>query len=263
MNIIVLTKQVPDTESLLDVNTEKKEINTPNAKWILNPYDEYAVEEALRIKADTGAGKVTVVSVGPNRAETALRSALAMGADEALLVSDPAADQSDPLGTARILAAAIAGMSYDLIIAGLRAVDDDYCQVPASLAELLDIPQVTCVVKREIVKDKIRCHQAVDGGVQIVESELPMLFTTQKGINEPRYASLPNVMKAKKKPLQKKSLDDIGIAPANVGASAALVSLLSISLPPERKGGIIIEGHSAEAKAIELVRLLKEEARVI
>jgi electron transfer flavoprotein beta subunit len=263
VNIVVLVKQVPDTESLLEVDTANATVNTQNVKWIINPYDEYAIEEALQIKAAKGEGSVTVVGVGPNRSEQALRTALAMGADTAVLVNDPAAEGSDALGTAKILAAVVKEMDYDLVIAGVRAVDDDGYQVPAALAEYLDLPLVTAVIKEELDEGKITCHQLVESGSLVVEAPLPMIFTAQKGLNEPRYASLPNIMKAKKKPLEKKSLADIGVDAATIGGGAAKVAVSALALPPERKGGKMVAGDTPAALAAELVRLLKEEAEVL
>lgn len=263
MNIIVLVKQVPDTESLLEVDTAAARVDTRNVKWIINPYDEFAIEEALRIKEQKGEGSVTVISAGPKRSEAALRTALAMGADKAVLVDDEALEGSDPLGTARVLASAIGDQSFDLILAGMRAVDDDSYQVPSAVAEYLDIGQINCVVKQEINDGKITCEQAVEGGILLVEGDLPILLTAQKGINEPRYASLPNIMKAKKKPLATRSLADIGLPADQVGPAAAKIATARLSRPPERKAGKLVEGESAAAKAVELVKLLKEEAEVL
>lgn len=263
MNIIVLVKQVPDTESLLEVDTANATVNTQDVKWVINPYDEYAIEEALQIKAAQGSGSVTVVGVGPDRSEQALRTALAMGADTAVLVNDPAAEGSDALGTAKVLAAVLKEMPHDLVVAGVRAVDDDGYQVPAAVAEYCDLPLVTAVVKEELTDGKITCHQLVEGGTLVVEAPLPMLFTAQKGLNEPRYASLPNIMKAKKKPLEKKSLADIGLDAGAVGAGGAKVTISALAPPPERKGGKMVAGDTPEALAAELVRLLKEEAEVL
>ena len=263
MEIVVLLKQVPDTETLIQIADDKTSIKTEDVKWIINPYDEFAIEEALRIKESQGGGKVTILTMGPDRAVESIRTALAMGADEGVLIDDPAAEGGDALGTARVLAAVLKEMPYDLIIAGQRAVDDDGYQVPASVAEFLRIPQVSMVIKQEIGDGKIRCECAVEGGTVVFEADLPALFTTQKGINEPRYASLPGIMKAKKKPLVKKRLPELGIDPSEAGEPGAKCRVKNLSFPPERSPGRIIEGESAEAKAAELVRLLKEEAKVI
>ena len=263
MNIVVLLKQVPDTETLIEIADDKVSIKPNDVKWVVNPYDELAVEEALQIKGKQGAGKVTILSAGPERSVSAIRTALAMGADEGILIDDPAIEGIDALGTAKVLAAALKDIPFDLIIAGQRAVDDDNYIVPSAVAELLGIPQVTMVIKQEIGDGKISCEQTVDGGVIVVEADLPALFTTQRGINEPRYPSLPNIMKAKKKPLASKTLADIGVAPEDVAKTGAKVTVRSLAYPPGRKAGIIIEGSTAEEKAAELVKLLQNEAEVI
>jgi electron transfer flavoprotein beta subunit len=262
VEIVVLLKQVPDTETMIQISEDKTSIQTQDVKWIINPYDEFAVEEALRIKEARG-GKVTILTVGPERAVEAVRTALAMGADEGILLDDPGAEGSDALGTAKILAAALKDMAPDLIIAGQRAVDDDCYQVPAAVAALLDLPQVSMVVREEIQDGKILCERTIEGGTMVIEAPLPALFTTQKGINEPRYASLPGIMKAKKKPLARKALADLGVNPDEVGKNGAKCRLVSLSFPPERSPGKIVQGETPEAKASALVRLLREEAKVI
>ncbi len=262
MDIVVLLKQVPDTEAVIQIAEDETSINTDDVKWVINPYDEFAVEEALRIKENHG-GKVVILTVGPDRAVESIRTALAMGADEGVLIDDPDCEGNDALGSARVLAAALKEIPHDLIIAGMRAVDDDGYQVPAAVAEFLGIAQVSMVIKEEIREGKILCERTVEGGTVVVEAELPALFTTQRGINSPRYASLPGIMKAKKKPLKKKTLSDLGVDPSAVGKAGAKSKVTNLSFPPERSPGKIIEGDSPEAKAAELVRLLREEAKVI
>ena len=262
MDIVVLLKQVPDTETLIQIADDKASVRTEDVKWVINPYDEFAIEEALRIKEKHG-GKVTILTMGPERAVESIRTALAMGADEGMLIDDPATQGNDALCTARVLTAALKETGYDLIIAGQRAVDDDAYQVPATVAELLGVTQVCMVIKQEISDTKIRCGRTVEGGTVVVETDLPALFTTQRGINEPRYASLPGIMKAKKKPLVKKNLADLGVDPSEVGKARAKCRVKLLSFPPERSPGKIIEGETVEAKAAELVRLLREEAKVV
>jgi len=262
VEIVVLLKQVPDTETLIQIAEDKTSIKTQDVKWVINPYDEFAVEEALRIKEAEG-GKVTILTLGPERAVEAIRTALAMGADEGILIDDPATEGGDALGTAKVLAAAIKEIPHDLIIAGQRAVDDDCYQVPAAVAALLDIPQVSMVIREEIQDGKITCERTIEGGTMVVEADLPSLLTTQKGINEPRYASLPGIMKAKKKPLAKKTLADLGLNSDEAGQAGAKCKVVNLSFPPERSPGKIIEGETPGAKAGELVRLLREEAKVI
>jgi electron transfer flavoprotein beta subunit len=262
VEIVVLLKQVPDTETLIQIAEDKRSIKTQDVKWVINPYDEFAVEEALRIR-ETHGGKVTILSVGPERGVEAIRTALAMGADEGILIDDPSIEGGDALGTAKVLVEALKQIPYDLIAAGQRAVDDDGYQVPAAVAALLGIPHVSMVIKEEVQEGKIVCERTIEGGTLLMEAELPALFTAQKGINEPRYASLPGIMKAKKKPLEKKKLDDLGLDPSEVGEDGAKCRVMTLSLPPERSPGKIVEGESPEAKAAELVRLLREEAKVI
>ena len=260
MEIVVLLKQVPATEAFIEIADDGVSVKTQNLKWVINPYDEFAVEEALRIREAHG-GTVTVVSVGAEKTVEAIRTALAMGADKGILINDPAAQNLDGLSVARVLAAALKGTAFDLIIAGQRAVDDDNFLVGPAVAEFLDIPHISMVVKQELVDGRIRCQRTVEGGTLVVEAPLPALFTTQRGLNEPRYTSLPGIMKAKRKPLETKTLADIGLAPDALAAGGVRVA--AFRLPPQRTGGRMIAGDSAQAKAAELVRLLHEEAKVV
>jgi electron transfer flavoprotein beta subunit len=262
MNVVVLLKQVPDTESLIEINADASDIKTDNLKWIMNPYDELAVEEGIRIREKQGSGKVTVFSVGPDRATAAIRTALAMGADEGVLISDPALGKPDPLTTAKVLAAALKAVPFDLIIAGQRAVDDDSYLVPTAVAEYLGIPMLGMVVRQEICGGKIQCEQSLQDGTAVVETDLPALFTTQRGLNQPRYASLPNIMKAKKKPLETKSLAALGLDAAQLGADTLRTRILSLAFPPQRKVCKMISGETAEEKVARLVQTLHEEAGV-
>lgn len=263
MNVVVLVKQVPDTESLIEINADASDIKTDNLKWILNPYDELAVEEGIRIREKQGSGKVTVLSVGPDRAAAAIRTALAMGADAGVLINDPALEKPDPLATAKVLAAALKSMPFDVIIAGQRAVDDDSYLVPSAVAEYLGIPLLAMVVRQEINARKICCEQTLQDGAALVEADLPLLFTTQRGLNQPRYASLPNIMKAKKKPLETRDLAALGLDAAQIGAAALKTRILSLAFPPRRKVCKMIPGETAAEKAARLVQALHEEAGVL
>jgi electron transfer flavoprotein beta subunit len=260
VEIVVLLKQVPSTESLIEIDADGLSIKTADIKWVISPYDEFAVEEALRIR-ETHGGKVTILTVGPDKAAEAIRTALAMGADEGILINDPAALGCDALGVARVLAAALKQMPYDLIIAGQRAVDDDNYLVGTAVAEFLEIPNVSIVNKQDIGDGKISCRRTIEGGLVVIEAPLPALFTTQRGLNEPRYASLPGIMKAKKKPLATKTLADIGLEAASLGQPK--VKIVALQPPSQRKGGRLVEGETAAEKAAELLRLLAEEAKVI
>jgi len=258
VEILVLLKQVPATESIIAVADDGVSIKTDGLKFVINPYDELAVEEALKTREAQG-GTVTIVTVGPAKATEAVRTALAMGADKGVLV-DPGDLTCDGLAVAKILAAAIKDMPCDIIFAGHRAVDDDNFQVGPAVAELLDIPNISMVIKEEIADGKITCTCTVEGGTKEVEAPLPALISTQRGLNEPRYASLPGIMKAKKKPLETKSLADVGL---DAGALEAKVAVKALSMPAERQGGRIIDGDSVQAKVAQLVKALKEEAKVI
>lgn len=264
MNTIVCIKQVPDTEAQIKIASDGKSIVKEDVKWVMNPYDEYGVEEALRIKEKSG-GTVTVVGFGPKRVTESLRTALAMGADKAVLVNDPAGEGSDPIATAKALAAVIKNLQYDLIFAGQRGVDEDMGLVGAALAEYLGIPHLSIIVKVEVAGDgkSVKVHRPVEGQTLIIESALPALITAQKGLNEPRYASLPGIMKAKKKPLEEKNLSALGLNAAEFGGAARKLTVLQLIPPPQRKAGKIIQGDSPEAKAAELAKLLHEESKVI
>ena len=250
MNIIVCLKQTFDTEAKIEL--KDGEIATQGIKHIINPYDEFAVEEALKIKEAQG-GEVTVISVGDDQAQEALRQALAMGADKAVLVKNP---QGDEYAVAKVLAEAVAGMEYDLILGGHVAIDDGSGQVATRLAQELDLPQVNVVTKLELKDGQAECTREIEGGSEIVETPLPAVVTCQKGLNEPRYPSLKGIMQAKKKELKQVTPEELGVEVEKQ------VDILEIFLPPKKEAGKIIEGEAEEAGK-ELVRLLKEEAKVI
>ena len=264
MNIIVCLKQVPDTETQIKVGSDGKSIVTDDIKWVMNPYDEHGVEEALRIKEKFG-GEVTVVGLGPKRVTESIRTALAMGADKGMLISDEALEGSDSLAVAKALAAAIKELDYDLIFSGQRGVDDDMGVVGANIAELLDIPQLSVIDKVEVAEDgkSVKVNRPIEGSILVIESPLPALITTQKGLNEPRYASLPGIMKAKKKPFDEKTLSDLGLDAAEFGEGARKVKVLEITPPPAREAGKIVEGETPQEKAAGLAKLLHDEAKVI
>ncbi len=256
MDIIVLVKQVPATESMIAVNNGALKLD--GAKMVMNPYDELAVEEALQLKKAHG-GKVVLISAGSASAVDALRTGLAMGADTAMLINDPALETADGTGTARALAAAVRALPHDLVIAGQRAVDDDNYLVGPAVAEFLEIPHIAMVVREEIANGRITATRSVEGGTITFEADLPVLITTQRGLNEPRYASLPGIMKAKKKKIAQKTLADLGLSPEDIAPKTRIIALRE---PEKRSGGRMIEGDAATAAA-ELVKALREEARVI
>ncbi len=267
MNIVVLMKQVPDTESQIEIDENNTGIDREDIKSVINPYDEFSLEEALLIKENSGEGTVTVVSVGPDSVPEAIRVAYAMGVDHAIHVNDELDDEVfgavDPHTTAKIITSVFKDTPCDLIIAGQRAVDADNYQVPAYVAEMMGMPMISGVINQEIEGSAITCKQVIDGGTATVKASLPALITTQKGINEPRYPAFRAIMKAKKKAFDEKEIDDIGLEEEEVGIQGARVKIRSLSLPPTRSAGMIIEGANAAAKAAEVVRLLREERQVI
>lgn len=263
MNIIALTKQVPDTSISLKINAAATDIEYRDITWVINPYDEYAVEEALCIKEKHG-GSVTVISMGPERTADILRGSLAMGADEAIHLKDAVFYGSDAYSTALLLNKAITLTGYDVILCGKQAVDDGWGQVGVALAEIANIPSVSSILKLEISGDKktATATREIDEGLETVEVPLPALFTVQQGINKPRYASLPGIMKAKKKEIKILDAGTLGVSKNDVGKEASRINIKKIFYPPETKKGKILQGDS-KTITNELVNLLRNEAKVI
>lgn len=248
MKCVVCISQTPDTATKINVAADGKSIDPAGVKFILNPYDELAVEEALRLKEKNG-GEVIAVTVGGDGAKEALRTALAMGADTALHIKDAA--KSDAFAVAFEIAEAIKGLNADIVLCGRQSVDFDGAQVGPMLAELLGLPCVSMVAKMTIDGTKAVCEREIEGGRETVETTLPAVITAQKGLNEPRYPSLPNIMKAKSKPIT-------DVAPA---AGAVRTEVVSMRKPDSKRVNKILAWDDNAAK--ELVRLLHEEAKVI
>lgn len=255
MNILVVLKQTFDTEEKIVIQDGK--ISEDGVEFIINPYDEYAVEEAIKLRDEHG-GEVTVVTVGPDRAESALRTALAMGADKAVLVDDESLF-GDEFTTAKVLAAVAKKVGFDMILGGQMAVDSGAGQGGPRLAEELGINHVSTAVKLEIDGSSVRVERDVEGDLEVVETSLPVLITAQQGLNEPRYPSLPGIMKAKKKPLDRYTADDLGLSPADAAAKTEIVDQY---LPPKKQAGRVLSGDLS-AQVCELVQLLRNEAKVI
>ena len=263
MNVIVCMKQVPDTETLIKIKPDGSGIVTDDIKYVMNPYCEFAVEEALRIK-EKFSGQAILVSMGPQRSVETLRTGLAMGADRSIHLNDPAFEGADGFATAKALAEVIKKEAFDLILCGKQAVDDDMSQVGQSLAEFLNLPHVTLITKLEISADKkkAKVEREIEGGKEVIEVNLPAVFTCQKGLNEPRYASLPGIMKAKKKEVKPINLGALGLPGDQVGAAGAKTKILKYTPPPSRPPGKVISGEVIDA-AKNLVKLLREEAKII
>ncbi len=260
MDIVVLLKQVPSTETAVAIASDGISIKTDDVNWIINPYDEFAVEEALKIKEAHG-GAVTVVTLGNDKATEAVRMALAMGADQGVLITDAQGRTFESLPTARILAAVLGEMPFDLILAGQRAVDGDNFQVGPAVAEFLNIPLLSLVIKQDIQDGKICVQQTIDGGTITTETSLPVLLTTQRGLNEPRFPAITGIMKARKKPLVQKDVAELNLEAGLL--EQGYMQITALRQPSTERAAVMIEGETAMDTAIELVRRLREEARVI
>jgi electron transfer flavoprotein beta subunit len=255
MKIMVCLKQVPHQDARLEVRSDGTWIQEENIKFEINAYDTYALEEALRIK-DAGEADVFVVSIGPERVTQALRTALGMGADRAVHVKDPAADASDALGTAKILAAVAKAESPDLVLMGLMADDDNFAAVGPMLAELLGAPHATAVMKVEGT-DALNVECEIEGGaLHVVELQKPCVLTVQTGMNQVRYASLKGIMAAKRKPIDVKTIDELGLA-GQVGAEAVKVKIEKIYVPPKGDKAEMLTGSTDEIVGT-LVTKIKE-----
>jgi electron transfer flavoprotein beta subunit len=243
MKILVCLKQVPHQDARLDVRPDGSWIQEDNIKFEINSYDTYALEEALRVKDATQA-EVVVVSIGPERVTQALRTALGMGADRAIHVKDPAVEGSDPLAIAKVLAAVAKAENPDLIFTGLMSDDGNFASVPPMLAELVGMPSATAAVAVERKNGTLTVSREIEGGAQeVVELTAPCLVAVQTGINQVRYASLKGIMAAKKKPLDVKTVADLGLA-GQVGAAAAKIKVDKIAPPPKGAGAEMLTGST-------------------
>lgn len=250
MKTAVCIKRVPDSETRVKISADGTKLDEAGVKFVLNPYDEFAVEEALQRKEKAGSGEVAVFCLGPAAAQETIRTALAMGADRGVLLQSDAIP-ADGFVTAQALAAELKGGGWDLILFGKMAIDDYNHQVGPMVAELLGLPCVTAVARLEIDGAKGVAEREIEGGVEVVEFPLPAVLTADKGLNEPRYPALKGIMAAKKKQLDVKA----------VSISAGNIDVVSLTPPPQRKDGKIV-GEGAAAVP-ELVRLLREEAKVL
>lgn len=262
MKVVALVKHVPDTAQISSVMDGLKLM--AEGPRIINPWDEYAVEECLKLREAHG-GQVTLLSMGPAQATEALKQGLAMGADQAVLLSDPAFEGGDTLATARVMAAALDKIDeWDIVIAGRSALDGDTAQTAIQVAALLDVPQLTYVAHIRAVDfdaKTITVERMLEGGREVLSSKLPCVISVVKEINEPRYPSFMGIRKAAKATIPTWTAADLGVDPATVGKGAAAVSWSEVSLPPTREGECeMITGDSPEAIAAALVdRLMAEK----
>jgi electron transfer flavoprotein beta subunit len=257
MNIYVCIKQVPDTETKIKLNADSTAIDMTGIKWIMSSYDEFAVEEALRLRDKNPGSTVTVLSAGPARVVETIRTALAMGADQALHVELP--ETADNNMVAKALAGALKKEAkVDIVFTGKEAIDDGAAQVSQLTAEYFGMPYITVVLSAEYSATGVKCRREIEGGaIEVLTASYPVLIAAQKGMNEPRYASLPNIMKAKKKEVKTLKMADVGVS-----ESDQKIRYKNYQLPPPKQAGKKIAGDPA-TQAKELARLLHEEAKVI
>lgn len=257
MNIYVCIKQVPDTETKIKLTADNNGVEMTGVKWIMSPYDEFAVEEALRLKEKNAGSTVTVLSAGPTRVVETIRTALAMGADNGIHVELP--ETADNNMAAKALAGALKKEAkVDIVFCGKEAIDDGAAQVSQLTAEYAGLPYVTVVLSAEYGATSVKCKREIEGGAfEMIETELPALIAAQKGMNEPRYASLPNIMKAKKKEVKGLKMADVGVADSD-----QKIRYKNYQLPAPRQACKKLTGDPA-TQAKELVRLLHEEAKVV
>jgi len=259
LNSVVCIAQVPDTEARIKIAAGGRQIDESGLKFIVSPYDEYALEEAIRLK-DSKGGDVTVVSFGPDRVQQALRECLARGATRALHIKGDVA-AADSLGIARVLAAAIRSIPHDFVFFGKQGVGTDNSLVGPMAAELLGYPQINIVTHIEYGEGKVTAHREIEGAEEVIEAALPAVITAQKGLNEPRYASLKGIMAAKKIAIETKSVADLGLQDSDIFNQR--VTIVSLELPPEKSGGRKIDGADAAAAAKEIVKYIREEAKAL
>jgi electron transfer flavoprotein beta subunit len=259
MHILVLVKQVPDTEAIIRAQSDTQ-LDIEN-KYALNFFDEFAVEEALRIKEKLGQGTVTVLTLGSKKAADALRRGVAMGADEAFQIEDPAMGEVDSYTTAKVLAQFIEGRDYDVILCGKQAIDDDAGALGPALAQFLGIPYLTSIVELEIAENKKEARGAreIEGGREIVTCSLPALFSAQKGLNEPRIPQVAGVMKAMKAKIEKIDLKSLGLSPEEVEPKTKIVKYY----PPRKRPPVKMIEEEFPKNVEVLVKILREQEKVI
>lgn len=254
MKVVVLVKQVPDTET--NIKLGDKAINEAGVKWIISPYDEHAIEEGIRIREKQAGTEVIAVTVGPKRAVDSLRTAYAMGVDKAVHINVDPYNTFDSVYTAGLIAKFVESEKADLVIAGRQAIDSNSSQTAVHIAEYLKWPHISLATKFEIDGSNAKATKEIEGGTADVSTSLPLVVTAQKGLNEPRYPSLKGIMSAKKKPITT-------VEAASLGADASRVEVVGLEPPPPRIPGRKLEAADANAFAEQLVKALREEAKVI
>lgn len=258
MKIVVCTKYVPDTAIKVKITPDGKGIDLADVSFVVNPYDEFAVEEALQIKEKQGA-EVIVLGAGGEKATVGLRTCLAMGADSAIHIKDQSLENADSFALGSALARVCGELHPDLILFGKHAIGVDNGQVPAIVAEFLQLGQASVVTKLQIQDGKFRAERDIEGAREIIEGSLPAVITAQKGLNNPRYASLKGIMAAKKKTIQVRTPESLGLSADDLDPR---VAIQRVTLPPPRPPGKMLTGDVSETVP-KLVKLLHEEAKII
>ncbi len=259
MKIAVCVKQVPDSETRITLAAPAAQLDQSGFTRVLNPYDAYAVEEAVKIQEAGSDVEVTAIIIGPDTVkETLKKDCLAVGCDKAVIISDPELVDADEMARATAIAAVIKRDGYDLVLTGIKAIDDDSGQLGVLLAEMLGMAHVSTVTKLDLAADSLSAEREIEGGHETVEASLPAVLTCQKGLNEPRLPSLPNIMKAGMKPMETVSCADLGLE-----LPTSLTTVRQYAAPPARGECQLIDADDPAAAARELARLLNEDAKVI
>jgi electron transfer flavoprotein beta subunit len=259
VKVLVLIKQTPDTETKIRLSGDGSKLETGDVKYIINPYDEFAIEEAIKLKEKAGSGEVVIASFGTDAAKELIIKGLAMGGDRGLLISNEGLENADSLSIAKVLAAAAKAENVDLVLCGKQAIDDDNMHVGVMVAELLGWPHVNVVTKLTVNGKSATVEREVEGGqVELYEVELPAVLGAHKSLNTPRYASLPGIMKGRKKPFDLKKPADFGVA---AGAAKSVVK--GYQMPPEKPAGKVFKGEDLEVMVDKVVKALREEAKVL
>lgn len=260
MDILVFVKRVPDTESKIRIDSQARSVVEEGLNFVISPYDEYAVEEALRLREAKG-GKVTAVSVGPEESRVILKKCLAMGADEAVLIKDETPETYDGLRVAKIIAQSLKKKftQYDLLLFGKQSVGADNAQVPSMVAQMLDLPQVNVVTKLELEGQKGTAYREIEGATEKVSFSLPAVISAQKGLNEPRYETLKGIMMAKRKQISQVSPQELDLNEEDLSPQLEITNLKP---PPSREAGQIIQEEPEQA-AQKLVEFLHQQVKII
>ncbi len=258
MKVIVPVKRVPDTAGDKPIDPDTNTVDRDSVEAVLNPVDEFSIEEAMRLKESQDA-EVTALLVGPESAQPIVRKALSYGLDGAIQVTDDAVAGSDALGVARIIAAALAQEEFDLALFGNQSTDARTCLVPAAVAELLGLPSLTYARHLEVDGDDVTVHREHEEGWDVVSSSLPAVVSVVEAINEPRYPSFKGIMAAKSKPLEVRSLDDLELDTAGVGADGAATTMYEFKPRPPKEAGTIIEDDGSGAAASQLADWMEEQ----